>query len=434
MPQTWRILRSLEFLMEKETLSYSVDDLGFTYDLRNSGKGRFILTAKTGMEPLILGVDGANDRGWLSKFFYVERSSLGEVGDLLPDRLRTTGETKTFSLDFGPRAAERTNAVLALDSEVRLFSNLKKELQGMNANSCPISPIHDGLRRSVRNMSKMISSCQDTTIISVDSSEKEEDTMSETGNANAHTFPEYCVSVPKPVIAPKVPSCIAATSSSSGMRRPLNPLDLSSLTSKRWKMAPPLPPSGSSASLVTRSIPSAPILSKPASLSLEFSSYFCRLDNALRMKDEISQMLLPSASSTFAGFDNIEILIASSALAFQVIQANLAAAQRIRPLAEELTSSKQREKEAKKKTSDLAQEKFAIEEKMQVQARLINNLQVDLRTRDARIKGLEEYGRRKRQEVVDAAAYYAWQTKKDIMKSYLAGEADKWTPEEDINA
>ncbi|CAH9110114.1 unnamed protein product [Cuscuta epithymum] len=403
MPQTWRILRSLEFLMEKETLSYSVDDLGFTYDLRNSGKGRFILTAKTGMEPLILGVDGANDRGWLSKFFYVERSSLGEVGDLLPDRLRTTGETKTFSLDFGPRAAERTNAVLALDSEVRLFSNLKKELQ-------------------------------DTTIISVDSSEKEEDTMSETGNANAHTFPEYCVSVPKPVIAPKVPSCIAATSSSSGMRRPLNPLDLSSLTSKRWKMAPPLPPSGSSASLVTRSIPSAPILSKPASLSLEFSSYFCRLDNALRMKDEISQMLLPSASSTFAGFDNIEILIASSALAFQVIQANLAAAQRIRPLAEELTSSKQREKEAKKKTSDLAQEKFAIEEKMQVQARLINNLQVDLRTRDARIKGLEEYGRRKRQEVVDAAAYYAWQTKKDIMKSYLAGEADKWTPEEDINA
>ncbi|CAH9104291.1 unnamed protein product [Cuscuta epithymum] len=53
-------------------------------------------------------------------------------------------------------------------------------------------------------------------------------------------------------------------------------------------------------------------------MNLEFSGDFFHLENALKMKNEISQLLLPSASSAFSGFSHIDILSASSAFAFQV--------------------------------------------------------------------------------------------------------------------
>ncbi|CAH9104573.1 unnamed protein product, partial [Cuscuta europaea] len=96
MPQTWRLLRSMEFLIEKNGLSFASEDLGFSYDLRTSGKGRFILTLKPGTKPLVLGISNANDRGWLTRFFFVERSSLSGSGDYLPDRLRVAGKPLSF--------------------------------------------------------------------------------------------------------------------------------------------------------------------------------------------------------------------------------------------------------------------------------------------------------------------------------------------------
>ncbi|CAH9093937.1 unnamed protein product [Cuscuta europaea] len=91
MPQTWRLLRSLEVLIEKNGLKFTSRDLVLTYDLRTSGKSRFILTLKTGRNPLILGISNANDRGWMEKFFFVERASLGEHGNGLMDSLRISG-------------------------------------------------------------------------------------------------------------------------------------------------------------------------------------------------------------------------------------------------------------------------------------------------------------------------------------------------------
>ncbi|CAH9133902.1 unnamed protein product, partial [Cuscuta epithymum] len=91
MPQAWRLLRSLEYLIEKHNLQYSAEDLSFTYDLRTSGRGRFTLVTKAGADPIILGINSANDRGWITKFFFVEKASLGEHAQSFPDRLRVVG-------------------------------------------------------------------------------------------------------------------------------------------------------------------------------------------------------------------------------------------------------------------------------------------------------------------------------------------------------
>ncbi|CAH9112381.1 unnamed protein product [Cuscuta europaea] len=158
-----------------------------------------------------------------------------------------------------------------------------------------------------------------------------------------------------------------------------------------------------------------------AALKFGFSPNLCRLDNVLR--DEISQKLLPSAIDTLSDITNVDILSTSSALAFQMLQTNLAAAKRMHTLEADLKSSQCAEEEIKKKLSELSQEKLILEEKAAFATLTIEKLREDIKTKSNRIKSLEEYGRRKRQEVIDAAGFYTWQTKKDIMASFMAGEA-----------
>ncbi|CAH9074722.1 unnamed protein product [Cuscuta europaea] len=62
------------------------------------------------------------------------------------------------------------------------------------------------------------------------------------------------------------------------------------------------------APLITCSLPTPPIpvvrsgqSMDPAKLNIEFPGDFCRLENALQLRNEMSQMLLPSAKSAFRG-------------------------------------------------------------------------------------------------------------------------------------
>ncbi|CAH9134313.1 unnamed protein product [Cuscuta epithymum] len=98
---------------------------------------------------------------------------------------------------------------------------------------------------------------------------------------------------------------------------------------------------------------------------------------------------------------------------FQLIQTNLADAKRLQALESDLISSRCAEEEAKEKLSNLAQLNFNLEDKVASQARVIDELREDLRVKTSTFKLLEEYGRKKRQEVVDAAGFYTWQTIKE---------------------
>ncbi|CAH9061791.1 unnamed protein product, partial [Cuscuta europaea] len=105
MPQVWRVLRGLEVLSEKHSIPFSFEDLGFTYDLRSSGAGRFTLAVKDAREALILRADKANDRGWMSQFFFVQKDSLSSEGAFLEESLHK--DRKTIPLSYGPDSEGR---------------------------------------------------------------------------------------------------------------------------------------------------------------------------------------------------------------------------------------------------------------------------------------------------------------------------------------
>ncbi|CAH9084038.1 unnamed protein product [Cuscuta europaea] len=411
MPQTWRLIRSLEVLIEKYGLKFSAHDLGYTYDLRTSGKGRFILIVKSGRDPLILGISNANDRGWMTKFFFVERSSLGESGGFLTDNWRTAGEDqKTIPLEFGPQAEEQTVLLLDLGTEARLYSALVTEIK-------------------------------------VEGSDKEDDVVSLDEETGMQRAPEGCLSVSlvNPISA--LPSTAAAASSSTSTRKPLNPLDPTRLSLKRKKVTPPLSPVIKIKHVDACPLPnpSEPMMISartvpPAELNANFSGDLHCLDKVLEIRKEISPLLLPSTQAAFSGVTLTDMLSASSALLFQGMQVSLAAEERIHDLEGSQAISKQNEEAAEKKLSELNQTKLKLDEKILAQEEVVNRLNDEIKVLDAklevqaaRIKSLEDYGRRKRQEVIDTVEFYAWQTKKDIMKSFLVGETDKWDPQADID-
>ncbi|CAH9089008.1 unnamed protein product [Cuscuta europaea] len=53
----------------------------------------------------------------------------------------------------------------------------------------------------------------------------------------------------------------------------------------------------------------------------------------------------------------------------------------------------------------------------------------DLKTH---VKSLEAYGRKKKQEVTDAACFYACKTRGELMASYSAGDMLGWSAEQDV--
>ncbi|CAH9050625.1 unnamed protein product [Cuscuta epithymum] len=125
MPQVWRILRALDVLSEKYVIPFEFEDLGFTYELRTSGPGRFTLGLKEKKARLIHKVDKANDRGWMGMYFFVLKNSLGNEGSFLEDNLRK--EKKAISLPSGPKSGKRRTQIHAISVKDRWFVNLVAE-------------------------------------------------------------------------------------------------------------------------------------------------------------------------------------------------------------------------------------------------------------------------------------------------------------------
>lgn len=57
-------------------------DLLYTYDLKLKDCNRYTLVTKSKMKNLETCL-GVNDRGWQSRFIFVNKQSLGEVGDFM---------------------------------------------------------------------------------------------------------------------------------------------------------------------------------------------------------------------------------------------------------------------------------------------------------------------------------------------------------------
>lgn len=71
MPNTWRILLSLECMAFKMGVDYGVEDLLHSYYLKEHAvdKGRYLFYVRQKREPLVLGLP-TNDRGEWQRFYF----------------------------------------------------------------------------------------------------------------------------------------------------------------------------------------------------------------------------------------------------------------------------------------------------------------------------------------------------------------------------
>ena len=80
MPQAWRVLRVLDLVNVRSGANFDFDALWYNYFIGSKSSSRVQLRIRHGRKPLVQNLD-VNDRGWGSKFFFVERSSLEKEGE-----------------------------------------------------------------------------------------------------------------------------------------------------------------------------------------------------------------------------------------------------------------------------------------------------------------------------------------------------------------
>lgn len=79
MPHIWRIFTAVNRITVDWGRSFDLADLIYTYDLKMKDYNRHTLVTKKGMTNLAIGLS-VNDRGWQSRFIFVNKESLGGVG------------------------------------------------------------------------------------------------------------------------------------------------------------------------------------------------------------------------------------------------------------------------------------------------------------------------------------------------------------------
>ncbi|CAH9081198.1 unnamed protein product [Cuscuta europaea] len=139
-------------------------------------------------------------------------------------------------------------------------------------------------------------------------------------------------------------------------------------------------------------------------MHLSFSPEFCSLKDAFVMKNEMAQLQLASSAHAFDYMPPTSVIAVASAYAFQSIQASLVAAARVASLEKTFDELKKRE--------------ASLVSRLDEDAKLVQELEANSSTLsaqilqlEARVKSLDAYGRKKKQEVINAACYYAWKTR-----------------------
>ncbi|CAH9104066.1 unnamed protein product, partial [Cuscuta epithymum] len=123
----------------------------------------------------------------------------------------------------------------------------------------------------------------------------EEDTTSVTGDVLILPHPDECVSAMR-CSSDVVPSKhTAASSSTPGVRKALNPAELLNLTSKKKRMIPPLPLVLNASVEATHPSPALSVPSLNAGLPKPTALVIDSATNVPHMKDEMSRLLLPVA-------------------------------------------------------------------------------------------------------------------------------------------
>ncbi|KAF5809663.1 hypothetical protein HanXRQr2_Chr04g0159881 [Helianthus annuus] len=136
MPMIWRVLYTLERIIEQEGIDLGMTELAEMYDLTTFGSCRYLFKRKAGEDHPILKVT-KNDTNWKRRFFFVRRDTIPNGKDLPKEW--ATHAISVAHLELTPAARERVLAFRKLDPETRSFQVATQDSQEVSSASATMS-------------------------------------------------------------------------------------------------------------------------------------------------------------------------------------------------------------------------------------------------------------------------------------------------------
>ncbi|KAF5795599.1 hypothetical protein HanXRQr2_Chr08g0341551 [Helianthus annuus] len=136
MPMVWRVLITLERIIEQHGIDLGMSELSEMYDLVSHGSHRYLLKRKPGEEHPIFKAT-KNDTNWKWRFFFVRRDSIPDGKDL--PRKWTTHAISVSHLFKTPTTRERLLAFRRLNPAVRSFKTSTQDSQEVSSGSVTMS-------------------------------------------------------------------------------------------------------------------------------------------------------------------------------------------------------------------------------------------------------------------------------------------------------
>ncbi|KAJ0885314.1 hypothetical protein HanPSC8_Chr10g0443901 [Helianthus annuus] len=147
MPMIWRVLYTLERIIEQEGIDLGMAELGELYELTTFGSHRYLFKRKPGEEHPIFKAT-KNDTNWKRRFFFVKRNSIPDGKDLPKEW--AIHAISISHLRLSPAAKERLAAFKRLDPETRSFKITTQDSQEVSSGSVTMS----SAGKSTRSASK----------------------------------------------------------------------------------------------------------------------------------------------------------------------------------------------------------------------------------------------------------------------------------------
>ncbi|KAJ0820207.1 hypothetical protein HanPSC8_Chr16g0705161 [Helianthus annuus] len=142
MPMMWRVLYTLERIIEHEGIDLGMSELAEMYNLLSNGSHRYLFKHKPGEEHPIFKTT-KNDTKWKRRFFFVRRDSIPDGKDL-PRRWVTHAITVSHIIP-SPVTKERLAAFRKLDPAIRSFQANIQDSQEVSSGSVTMSSKYPNL-------------------------------------------------------------------------------------------------------------------------------------------------------------------------------------------------------------------------------------------------------------------------------------------------
>ncbi|KAJ0791587.1 hypothetical protein HanOQP8_Chr01g0007361 [Helianthus annuus] len=132
----WRVLYTLEHIIEQEGIDIGMSELSQLYNLVCHGSYQYLFKSKPQKPPPILKTT-KNDTKWRNQFFFVSRDSIPK-GNQLPKKWNTDAINLSH-IQKSPVTEERVEAFWKLDPIIRTFPPKSKDLEEISSTSYTMS-------------------------------------------------------------------------------------------------------------------------------------------------------------------------------------------------------------------------------------------------------------------------------------------------------